>query len=226
MWFVFCISLHWNTQHPPHLSWVVFPTSVLWLKYHWFPHKHLLHKDSLEVTILNHGRILSAINVKLWVYGLKGSPVLSALMWFGTHASPSSAMLGFTSSWPAGKAGVSAPVGVILAVWWRQRGGCRDCQWEEVEWRGCHGERAPFPLSQPLIGCSHDWGKEILPIGNNWCFVAGPSCPDTKLMFITYKIAPQVCKGGKYGRLCCKEIQKSARLSNTSDTLLKLKLKS
>lgn len=41
---VICLltQLYWNTQHHPHLSSGCIPTSVLWLKYHCFPHKHLL----------------------------------------------------------------------------------------------------------------------------------------------------------------------------------------
>lgn len=78
---------------------------------------------------------------------------------------------------------------------------CEDCQRVEVVvWlprRACS-----FPPNWPLIGCSHNRGKGILPIGNNWCFVAGPSCPDMELMFIGSKIPPQVRKGCSLIKCC------------------------
>lgn len=56
----------------------------------------------------------------------------------------SSARWGFSSSWAAGTASFSSPVGVILAIWRRRGGRCEECQRAEVEWSGCHGEHALF----------------------------------------------------------------------------------
>lgn len=49
----------------------------------------------------------------------------------------------------------------------------KTCQQGKVERSGCQGEETLFPSSLLLIGWVPVWGKGILPIGNNQCFVAG-----------------------------------------------------
>lgn len=58
-----------------------------------------------------------------------------------------------------------------------------------LPWQTCS-----VPPSRPLIGCSHNWGKRILPIRNNWHFVARPRCPDKRMVLVCNKIVPQVWK--------------------------------
>lgn len=114
-----------------------------------------------------------------------------------TQTAPSSVRGDFTSSWAAGN-------GQFHFTGGRYFGHLTETErtvWGVSVSRG-RVERLPrwacsVPPSRPLIGRSHGWGKEILPIGNNWCFVAGPSCPDTKLTFIGNKISPQVWEGLK-----------------------------
>lgn len=84
--------------------------------------------------------------------------------------------------------------------WPSDRGsGLTDCvrreniSWEKVEWsEWLPGWAYSVPLNWPLIGQSCHWENEIQPIENNWCFVAGPSCPDKKLTFVGNRTGLQV----------------------------------
>ncbi len=77
------------------------------------------------------------------LYYVKG--LLKSKIWcVKKHTFLFSARWGCSSSWPAGTASFTLPVGVVLAIWWRQRGRCEEFQRAEVEWSRCHGERALF----------------------------------------------------------------------------------
>lgn len=67
---------------------------------------------------------------------------------------------------------------VILAIWQKQRGWCEECKRDGVE--RLPQQVCSVPPIRPLIGRGCSWGEEILPIGDNWCFVAGPSWPEQK----------------------------------------------
>lgn len=99
---------------------------------------------------------------------------------------------------------------VILAIRQKQRGGCEECKRDRVE-RLPQQARSVPPI-RPLIGHGCSWGEEVLPIGDNWCFVAGPSWPDKNLTFIGNKIAPRVWKGDSWPKkrpLCYNILQRN-----------------
>lgn len=67
---------------------------------------------------------------------------------------------------------------VILAIWQKQQGGCEECKRDGVE--RLPQQVCSVPPIRPLIGHGCSWGEDILPIGDNRCFVAGPSWPEQK----------------------------------------------
>lgn len=102
---------------------------------------------------------------------------------------------------------------VILAIRQKQRGGCEECKRDRVE--RLPQQACSVPPIRPLIGRGCSWGEEVLPIGDNWCFVAGPSWPDKNLTFIGNKIAPRVWKGDTWPkkRPLCYNILTTAKKS-------------
>lgn len=122
--------------------------------------------------------------------------------------SPSSS---FTSSRAAGAASFTSPVGVILAIWRRQRGRC-ECQWAEVEWSGCHGERALFHQAGLWLAATTAEGRKfcqletidvLLPgqavLTQSWHLLA------TRLLLRFEKVTlkKKRKKDHKYVHLCC-----------------------
>lgn len=193
-WGLFLTLLLWITQHHPHLSWAVFP--------------HLCCGSDITASpssICCEQRTPSCINSEL---------IRSATLNLGEVTLPPCMLSWHLSKEKAGnpsllhqdlphledKRGQFHCDASCLSVCLMATE-CEDCQWVEVVvWLP---RRAySFPPNQPLIGCSHNRGKGILPIGNNWCFVAGPNCPDMELMFIGTKIPPQVRKGCTLIKCC------------------------
>lgn len=209
--------MHWNSQHLPHLSWAVFPHLCWSSNITASPHEHLLQAEgrtprftSLRFHIVSCFTHLSSTPSNPEItpsYDMKYGPLSRSLMeklsgakkqdmvwktptipflhWVRIYLIPGCRSWSFSFR----------RVGVNLDVW---RSSERTV-WGVSVSRG-RVDQLPrwtcsVPPSQPLIGCSHGWGKEILPIGNNWCFVAGPSCPDTKLTFIGDQLLFRFWKG-------------------------------
>ena len=207
MWFVFwpsCIE----TQHHPHLSWAVCShICAVWLKYQCSPTSCCGYRQSTGrcfaqiVSCLTHletppltPEITSPPNVVKSNSSGLSEMVLQKKQDIVCKTHNPAPLLRQDLPHPELQERPLSPHRWVL--FWPSDGDRERTVWGVSVSRG-RVEPLPrwacsVPPSWPLIGRSHGWGKEILPIGNNWCFVAGPSCPDTKLTFIGNKVAPQV----------------------------------